>query len=164
MRRQCINKVNGLWFGFLSSAFRTKSDPGICKKKYPFYIRVFVEPIPLPILSMLKKYFDQTRFYRKGTLFRSTCKPPANTLSTLTKPGEGWRALNPILERVLFFANTGPEKKHKTGGASPLLATQTVTAFTSNLPTETQCVSLTEGCNLKEHLQGGSGFQPRDAL
>ena len=27
MRRECINKVNGLWFGFSNLAFRTKSDP-----------------------------------------------------------------------------------------------------------------------------------------
>ena len=94
-RCECINKVNGLWFGFLNLAFRAKSDPGICNKKYPFYICVFVEPNPLPIVSKLKKYFDQTRFYRKGTLFRSTCKSPANTLSTLTKRGEGWRTLRP---------------------------------------------------------------------
>ena len=80
---------------FSSFAFRAKSDPGFCKKKYPFYIRVFVEPNPLPISSMLKKYFDHKRFYRKGTLFRLTCKSPANTLSTLTKQGEGWHTLKP---------------------------------------------------------------------
>ena len=69
-----------------------------------------------------------------------------------------------FLKGYFFLQIPVPEKKHKTGSASPLLANQTDTAFTSNLPAESQCVSLAEGCNLKKHLQGGSGLQPRDAL
>ena len=137
----------------------TSAATGICKKQYPFKNRGSERTNPPSDSSKLKVYLRAT--CRSSEIKYPFCKGVIgrSIFSTLTKLGEGWRTLNPILERVLFSAKTGPKKKHKTEGAGAPLGLQFEGTLKRHLWPTAQRRPVKHA-----ETENGRGVQDRDAL